>query len=59
MMKKLRIADSTLRQAAKNRSHSLSFKEKIEIGIQFHIIVLSSSLSRFPGKKATIHKKYF
>ena len=30
-MKKLRIADSTLRQAAKNRSHSLSFKEKIEI----------------------------
>ena len=31
MMKKLRIADSTLRQAAKNRSHSLSFKEKIEI----------------------------
>ena len=31
MMKKLRIADSTLRQAAKSRSHSLSFKEKIEI----------------------------
>lgn len=30
-MKKLRIADSTLRQTAKNRSHSLSFKEKIEI----------------------------
>ncbi len=30
-MKKLRIADSTLRQAAKSRAHSLSFKEKIEI----------------------------
>ncbi len=31
MIKKIRIADSTLRQAAKDRSHSLSFKEKIEI----------------------------
>lgn len=30
-MKKLIIADTTLRQAAKNRSRSLSFKEKIEI----------------------------
>lgn len=30
-MKKIRIADSTLRKAAKNRAHSLSFKEKIEV----------------------------
>ena len=30
-MKKLIIADTTLRQAAKSRSHSLSFKEKIEV----------------------------
>lgn len=30
-MKRIIIADTTLRQAAKNRSHSLSFKEKVEI----------------------------
>lgn len=30
-MKRIIIVDTTLRQAAKNRSHSLSFKEKVEI----------------------------